>query len=138
MTAIIITLHTVVCIALILIVLLQTGKGADMGAAFGGGSSQTLFGSTGATTFLTKATTVAAVVFMLTSLALAYMSGSNRSRSVMEGIPAATETQAPAAQEQAPAAPAAQEQAPAPAAQEKAPAPAAAQEPAPPAAPPAQ
>ena len=56
-----------------MIVLLQTGKGADMGAAFGGGSSQTLFGSTGASTFLSKATTVAAIVFMLTSLSLAYV-----------------------------------------------------------------
>jgi preprotein translocase subunit SecG len=47
----ILLIHVVVCIALIMIVLLQTGKGADMGAAFGGGSSQTLFGSTGASTF---------------------------------------------------------------------------------------
>jgi preprotein translocase subunit SecG len=61
-----------------MIVLLQTGKGADMGAAFGGGSSQTLFGSGGASTFLSKATTVAAIVFMLTSFALAFVS-SNRS-----------------------------------------------------------
>ena len=57
-----------------MIVLLQTGKGTDMGAAFGGGSSQTLFGSTGASTFLSKATTAAAIIFMLTSLGLAYMS----------------------------------------------------------------
>ncbi|MBU2489928.1 MAG: preprotein translocase subunit SecG [Proteobacteria bacterium] len=104
MTAIIITLHTLVCIALILIVLLQTGKGADMGAAFGGGGSQTLFGSTGASTFLTKATTFAAVLFMLTSLTLAYLSGSGRGRSVMESLPAATQSSAPASQE-APAAP---------------------------------
>jgi preprotein translocase subunit SecG len=65
-------IHIFVCIALIMIVLLQTGKGTDMGAAFGGGSSQTLFGSSGASTFLSKATTVVAVVFMLTSLTLAY------------------------------------------------------------------
>ena len=71
--------HVIVCIALIMIVLLQTGKGADMGAAFGGGSSQTLFGSTGASTFLSKATTVAAIIFMVTSLALAYLS-SHRTR----------------------------------------------------------
>ncbi|MBW1777673.1 MAG: preprotein translocase subunit SecG, partial [Deltaproteobacteria bacterium] len=68
MTTLIIILHVFVCVALILIVLLQTGKGADMGAVFGGGSSQTLFGSTGASTFLSKATTIAAVIFMLTSL----------------------------------------------------------------------
>ena len=63
-----------------MIVLLQTGKGADMGAAFGGGSSQTLFGSTGASTFLSKATTIVAVVFMLTSLGLAYVSTSKSGR----------------------------------------------------------
>jgi len=66
-----------------MIVLLQTGKGADMGAAFGGGSSQTLFGSTGASTFLTKATTAAAVIFMVTSLGLAYMSGHRTGDSIM-------------------------------------------------------
>jgi len=59
MSLILIIIHVIVCIALIMIVLLQTGKGADMGAAFGGGSGQTLFGSTGASTFLTKATTAA-------------------------------------------------------------------------------
>ncbi|CAB1060266.1 Protein translocase membrane subunit SecG [Olavius sp. associated proteobacterium Delta 1] len=74
MTILLIVIHVLVCIALIMIVLLQTGKGSDMGAAFGGGSSQTLFGSTGASTFLSKATTGAAIVFMLTSLGLAYMS----------------------------------------------------------------
>ena len=68
MSIFLILIHVFVCIALIMIVLLQTGKGADMGAAFGGGSSQTLFGSTGASTFLSKATTAAAVIFMLTSL----------------------------------------------------------------------
>ena len=74
MTIFLIIIHILVCIALIMIVLLQTGKGSDMGAAFGGGSSQTLFGSTGASTFLSKATTGAAIVFMVTSLGLAYMS----------------------------------------------------------------
>lgn len=83
MSVFLVTIHVVVCIALIMIVLLQTGKGADMGAAFGGGSSQTLFGSTGASTFLSKATTVAAVVFMVTSLALAYMSGNPKGDSIM-------------------------------------------------------
>ena len=70
-------IHIIICIALIMIVLLQTGKGADMGAAFGGGSSQTLFGSGGASTFLSKLTTAAAIAFMLTSFALAFIS-SNR------------------------------------------------------------
>lgn len=94
----IIVIHVVVCIALIMIVLLQTGKGADMGAAFGGGSSQTLFGSTGASTFLSKATTVAAVVFMLTSLILAYMSGNKSGKSIVIDSPAPIEQTLPASE----------------------------------------
>lgn len=99
MSALLITLHVTVCIALIMIVLLQTGKGADMGAAFGGGGSQTLFGSTGASTFLSKATTIAAILFMLTSLGLAYMSSHKMSNSIMSDVevetPAATDTPVP-------------------------------------------
>ena len=95
MTILLIIIHIIVCIALIMIVLLQTGKGADMGAAFGGGSSQTLFGSTGASTFLSKATTAAAVIFMLTSLVLAYMSGHRPgTQSVVTDSPAPVQTQA--------------------------------------------
>ena len=70
MSTVIIAIHVIVSIALIMIILLQTGKGADMGAAFGGGASQTLFGSSGSSTFLGKLTTVAAIIFMLTSLVL--------------------------------------------------------------------
>ena len=94
MSLILIVIHVIVCIALIMIVLLQTGKGADMGAAFGGGSSQTLFGSTGASTFLSKATTAAAIVFMITSLALAYMSGDKTGGSIMQDVEAPIEQQA--------------------------------------------
>ena len=65
-------LHVVVSIALILIVLLQTGRGSEIGAAFGSGSSQTLFGSSGSSGFMTKLTTIVVVVFMVTSLILAY------------------------------------------------------------------
>ncbi len=96
MSIILIVVHIVVCVALIMIVLLQTGKGADMGAAFGGGGSQTLFGSTGASTFLSKATTVAAIVFMLTSLALAYLSSHRPADSIMQQAPAPVEQSAPA------------------------------------------
>jgi len=88
MTVFIVIIHVVVCVALIMIVLLQTGKGADMGAAFGGGSSQTLFGSSGASTFLTKATTIAAIVFMITSLFLAYQSGNRTGDSIMTDVQA--------------------------------------------------
>ena len=120
MSIILIIVHVAVCVALIMIVLLQTGKGADMGAAFGGGGSQTLFGSTGASTFLSKATTVAAIVFMLTSLVLAYMSSHRTADSIMPQTTAPVEQTAPAApgetapQESsapAPSAPATQEQA---------------------------
>lgn len=101
MHILIIAIHVIVCIALIMIVLLQTGKGADMGAAFGGGSSQTLFGSTGASTFLSKATTFAAIVFMITSLTLAYISGGSATKSVVTDVPApvtsTTDQSAPAA-----------------------------------------
>jgi preprotein translocase subunit SecG len=98
MSTILIILHVIVCIALIMIVLLQTGKGADMGAAFGGGGSQTLFGSTGASTFLSKATTGAAIIFMLTSLALAYLSSHRTADSIIKSTPAPIEQPAPATQ----------------------------------------
>jgi preprotein translocase subunit SecG len=98
MTTILIIVHVIVCVALIMIVLLQTGKGADMGAAFGGGGSQTLFGSTGASTFLSKATTGAAIIFMLTSLALAYISSHRTADSIIQSTPAPVEQQAPVSQ----------------------------------------
>lgn len=87
---------------MILVVLLQTGKGADMGAAFGG-SSQTVFGSSGPGTFLGKMTTGIAVVFMLTSLFLAY-TAFHKPVSALEdtAVPAAEQT-VPAAQDKAPA-----------------------------------
>ncbi len=81
---ILMVLHVLACLFLILIVLLQSGKGAEMGAAFGG-SSQTLFGSRGAATFLNKLTTVAAVVFMLTSLTLAMIT--SKGSSVIQQVP---------------------------------------------------
>ena len=74
MTAFIVSLHVLTCLALIGIVLLQHGKGADIGSAFGSGASQTVFGARGAGSFLTKLTTGAAIVFMLTSLTLSYFS----------------------------------------------------------------
>ena len=81
-------LHVLVCFALVLIVLLQAGKGAEMGAAFGG-ASQTVFGSAGAMGFLSKLTTVAAVIFMITSLLLAF-SSARRASSLMKERPAPT------------------------------------------------
>jgi preprotein translocase subunit SecG len=93
MHTLIVILHIVVSVALILVILLQTGKGSDIGAVFGGGSSQTLFGSTGPTSFLSKLTAGAAIVFMLTSLFLAYFSGRGPSTSIMKsGAPAPVQT----------------------------------------------
>lgn len=74
-TSFISILHVVVAIALIMIILMQTGRGSDIGAAFGAGASQTVFGSSGSTPFLNRITVGAAIVFMLTSLMLAYASG---------------------------------------------------------------
>ncbi len=91
-------IHIFVCIALILIVLLQTGKGAEMGAAFGG-ASQTIFGGAGPAPFLTKITTGAAIIFMITSLLLAYMSARPSTSSIMKDvkpIPAAQPSALPA------------------------------------------
>ncbi len=80
----ILVIHLIVCLSLIFIILIQSSKGAEMGAAFGG-SSQTLFGSRGTATILNKLTTGVAIAFMLTSLTLAVITV--RSTSVMSDIP---------------------------------------------------
>ena len=97
MYTLMIIIHVVVCLALILIVLLQTGKGAEMGAGFGGGSNQTIFGSRGAATFLSKITTGAAVMFMLTSLSLAIMTKNRTGSVIRDTAPRATAPAAPGA-----------------------------------------
>jgi preprotein translocase subunit SecG len=83
MNIILLSIHILVCLALIGIVLIQGGKGAQAGASFGGGGSNTVFGATGGATFLSKMTTGVAVIFMLTSLALAIFWGEIGSSSVM-------------------------------------------------------
>ena len=83
MDILLLILHIIVCLALIGIVLLQGGKGAEVGATFGAGSSQTIFGATGGQTFLGKLTTGAAIIFMLTSLALAVFWGRPGGSSIM-------------------------------------------------------
>ena len=117
-------IHVLACLFLIVVVLLQTGKGADMGAVFGGGS-QTLFGSSGAGNFLTKLTTATAITFMLTSLLLTIHASRAPSSDLLNRLPAAEapaappepEASAPAAQAPAaapePAAPAGGGEAPA-------------------------
>jgi len=84
MVTILVILHVLICVGLILGILLQSGKGADLGAAFGG-SSQTLFGSAGAVPFLNKLTTGVAIAFMITSLSLAFLASKAPRSSVMEG-----------------------------------------------------
>ena len=83
MTTLMTIIHVFACITLILIVLLQAGKGANMGAAFGG-SSQTVFGSSGSGTFLGKMTAGVAIVFMLTSIALTY-TATRKTSALMDG-----------------------------------------------------
>ncbi|HEY2931457.1 MAG TPA: preprotein translocase subunit SecG [Acidobacteriota bacterium] len=79
-------LHIMVSVVLIGVVLLQSGKGADLAGAFGGGGSQTAFGSRGAATFLSKMTTACAIIFMVTSLALAILYN-RQSSSVVDRVP---------------------------------------------------
>ena len=73
MSIVFVVLHVFVCLFLIAVVLLQRGRGAEIGAVFGGGASTTVFGSRGAGNFLSRLTTLAAALFMITSLGLAYL-----------------------------------------------------------------
>jgi len=102
-------LHILNCIVLIIVVLLQAGKGSAMGLSFGGGASQTVFGSTGGKNFFARLTTGLAILFMVTSIILSIMSSrSARSyRGVMQQLPNATEPAVPAKPLTEPAAPAA-------------------------------
>lgn len=72
MTVLLVIIHVFVSIFLIGVVLIQSGKGAEIGAVFGGSSSQTIFGSRGPGSFLGKLTTIAAIIFILTSFSLAF------------------------------------------------------------------
>ncbi len=85
MESLIIVIHVLAAIAVTALVLLQTGKGAEMGASFGSGSSQTLFGSSGSGNVLTKSTTIFATVFFITSLSLAVFARQAADTSVLGG-----------------------------------------------------
>ena len=107
--------HVLACVFLVLVVLLQTGKGADMGAVFGG-SSSTVFGSSGAGNFLTRLTTATAIIFMLTSMGLTYLSSHPTSPTVFDSAPVAEPApEAPLADPQSAPNPGAPAAAPAPA-----------------------
>jgi len=92
-------LHVLMCFAIIAIVLLQSGKGADIGSAFGGAGSQAVFGSMGTPTLLGKITTAVAIVFTLTSFSLALLGGERASSVVREPATAAPSAPAPSAPE---------------------------------------
>jgi preprotein translocase subunit SecG len=100
MYTVILLLHIVVCIFLIVVVLLQSGKAADLAGAFGGMGSQTAFGPRGSATLLSKATTVSAILFMVTSLTLSIMATRNAGlgSSVLETSPAGATPSAPKSQ----------------------------------------
>jgi preprotein translocase subunit SecG len=101
--------HVLVCVFLVIVVLLQSGKAADLAGAFGGMGSQTAFGPRGSATVLSKATTVAAIMFMLTSISLAILATRG------SGSPTVLDNVRPRTQQQAPAPVAPQPQQPAPA-----------------------
>ena len=88
MIIVLVVLHVIISLFLILVVLVQQGKGADLAGAFGGGGSQTAFGARGATTLLHKLTTAFFILFVLTSISLAIMQAHPRG-SIMNATPAA-------------------------------------------------
>ena len=101
METVILIVHVLAAIALIALVLLQQGKGADMGAAFGSGASSTVFGSQGSASFLTRGTAIAATVFFITSLSLAYFTGEGVSRKSVteESVIEMVDSEAPVAED---------------------------------------
>jgi preprotein translocase subunit SecG len=80
----IVALHVIVCIILVLVVLLQSGRSADLAGAFGGGATQTAFGSRGPASFLSRMTTIAAIIFMVTSFSLSLIKVKRESKSILE------------------------------------------------------
>jgi len=87
MQTLIVVIHVIVAIVIVGLVLLQQGKGADAGASFGAGASQTVFGASGSGNFLVKATTIAATIFFITSLSLAIFARNERSIDNNAGLP---------------------------------------------------
>lgn len=111
-TALLIALHVFVCIAIIIIVLLQAGKGAEVGASFGTGGSGAIMGASSSKSFMSRITTMTATIFMLTSLTLAYFYGRPGDDSIMpeQSIATPASETAPATPAAAPAAPATPEE----------------------------
>ena len=95
METLILVIHVLAALAIVGLVLLQHGKGADVGAAFGSGASGSLFGSAGSSNFLSRTTAIVAVVFFLTSLGLTYLSGRKTERTGVMATPPAQEQSLP-------------------------------------------
>jgi preprotein translocase subunit SecG len=93
MESLIVIAHIIIAVAIIALVLLQQGKGADAGASFGGGASQTVFGSAGSGNFLTRSTAVLATLFFVSSFSLAYFAKEKATGLVDEGLPELQEVQ---------------------------------------------
>ena len=102
--SLVLAVHILVGVGVIVLVLLQHGKGADMGAAFGSGASGSLFGATGSANFLSRATAVLAAIFFATSLGLAYMANGRSASAAGSVMDAATVVPAAPATDAAPAA----------------------------------
>lgn len=96
----ILLVHVAVAVALVVLVLVQQGKGADAGAAFGGGSSQTVFGSSGGVGFMVKLTAVLAALFFVTSFALAMYAKQRAEMGAQEGVPTVEESSFASGQQQ--------------------------------------
>lgn len=88
METLVLLVHVLAALAIIGLVLLQQGKGADMGSGFGAGASATVFGSAGSGSFLTRTTTIAALIFFATSFGLAYIARENAGAAVSVDVPA--------------------------------------------------
>ncbi|MDY6815296.1 MAG: preprotein translocase subunit SecG [Pseudomonadota bacterium] len=101
METLVVVVHVVIAVALVGLVLIQQGKGADAGAAFGGGASQTVFGSQGSGSFLTRVTTILAIVFFVTSFSLAVFAKQRAEVAGEAGIPVVEESAGPAPAEPA-------------------------------------
>ncbi len=100
MQVLLVLVHVLTCVSLIALVLLQQGKGAEIGAAFGSGASSTLFGSPGASSFLFKVTAGLAALFFITSLGLGYFDAAQAKKAQILAIPAALLEQQQATQPQ--------------------------------------
>jgi preprotein translocase subunit SecG len=103
METLIIVLHVLAAVGVIGLILIQQGKGADMGASFGAGASQTLFGSRGSGNAMTRTTAILATIFFATSLALSVLAKNNSERAGQVSLPASPTSEVPVSQAPAPA-----------------------------------